>query len=85
MPEKEWSFGIELFYSNKNQQSKLILFMKNEQIQKQWVNRFDKIIESNKSIIALRLNRDQRQIEKSVREGRLDSINQYSVGPDIYS
>ena len=59
--------------------------MANEQIQKQWINRFDKIIESNKSIIALRLNRDQRQFEKSVRDGRFDSINQYSVGPEIYS
>ena len=46
--------------------------MKNEQIQKQWIDRFDKIIESNKSIIALRLNRDQRQYEKSIR---IDSIN----------
>jgi hypothetical protein len=59
--------------------------MKNELIQKQWIDRFDRIIESNKSVIALRLNRDQRQFEKSIREGRIDSINQYSVGPDIYS
>ena len=85
MPEKEWSFGLELYYSNKNLRNILILYMKNEQIQKQWVNRFDKIIESNKSIIALRLNRDQRQFEKSIRDGRIDSLNQYSVGPDINS
>ena len=27
--QKDWDYGIELFYTNKNSRSKLILYMKN--------------------------------------------------------
>lgn len=66
---KEWNFGIEIHYA-KSAQSKrtemLTVYMHTHQQQELWSERLDRIILSNKSTMALRLNRKARSRERSL-------------------
>lgn len=65
--QREWSYGLEIYYRHRtknNAMELMIVYFNSKQRREIWVGRLDKIIYSNKSAQALRLQRSGQSRER---------------------
>ena len=86
----KWNHGLEVYFkdpANRDKTKMIVVYFNTPRTQALWAERFDRIIFSNQSRTAMRLNRSQRSVERSVQRSAYDdkmshhSRRQFSMSP----
>lgn len=62
----KWNYGIELYFQNRVSKARkelFVVYFQTQKKQKLWADRFDRIIQSNKNKMVMRMNRKQRSVD----------------------